>query len=82
MGPSIWSSHRAFATGKGGVAGAVLVADEEGGSVMPKSSSQKVTSQKVATKASKALGDGRSSGRTGSIAGSALAQAEAKKGGK
>ncbi len=42
---------------------------------MPKSSSSKVTSPKVAAKASKALQDGRSSARTRSIAGSALAQA-------
>lgn len=41
---------------------------------MPKSSSSKVTSPKVAAKASKALQDGRSA-RTRSIAGSALAQA-------
>ena len=36
----------------------------------------KVTSAKVATKASKALQDGRSSARTKSIAGSALSQRE------
>ncbi len=36
----------------------------------------KVTSAKVASKASKALSDGRSSARTKSIAGSALAQRE------
>ncbi len=49
---------------------------------MPKSSSQKVTSQRVATKASQALRDGRSSARTRSIAGSAMAQAKAHKRGK
>lgn len=38
---------------------------------MAKSSSAKVTSSKVASKASKALQDGRSSTRTRSIAGSA-----------
>ncbi len=43
--------------------------------MMPKSTgSKKVTSPKVATQASKALRDGRSSDRTRSIAGSALAQ--------
>lgn len=41
---------------------------------------KKVTSAKVASKASKALSDGRSSARTKSIAGSALSQRE--KGGK
>ena len=46
---------------------------------MAKSSSRKVTSKKVATKASKALSDGRSSSRTKSIAGSALAQAKGKR---
>ena len=46
---------------------------------MPKKSSSKVTSPKVASKASKALQDGRSSPRTRSIAGSALAQAKPKK---
>ena len=45
---------------------------------MAKGSSGKVTSPKVATKASKALRDGRSSPRTRSIAGSALAQAKGK----
>lgn len=44
-----------------------------------KSSRGKATSTKVASKASKALSDGRSSARTKSIAASALAQA---KGGK
>lgn len=39
---------------------------------------KKVTSAKVATKASKALSDGRSSSRTKSIAGSALSQRENK----
>lgn len=39
----------------------------------------KVTSKTVATKASKALQDGRSSDRTKSIAGSALSQREKKK---
>jgi len=62
--------------------GATLLAGEEGGRDMPKSSSQKVTSQKVATKASQALRDGRSSARTRSIAGSAMAQAKAHKRGK
>ena len=38
----------------------------------------KTTSPEVANKASKALQDGRSSARTKSIAGSALAQAEGK----
>jgi hypothetical protein len=44
----------------------------------------KVTSKAVASKASKALQDGRSSARTKSIAGSALSQREkpSKKGGK
>jgi len=41
-------------------------------------SSSKVTSTKVARKASAALRDGRSSARTKSIAGSALAQAKSK----
>ncbi len=40
---------------------------------------KKVTSKKVATKASKALKDKRSSGRTKSIAGSALSQREKKR---
>ena len=40
------------------------------------SMAKKVTSAKVATKASKALQDGRSSARTKSIAGSALSQRE------
>jgi len=40
---------------------------------------KKVTSREVATKASKALQDGRSSDRTKSIAGSALSQREKKK---
>ena len=39
---------------------------------------KKVTSKKVATQASKALRDGRSSDRTKSIAGSALSQREKK----
>ncbi len=47
---------------------------------MTKSSSAKVTSSKVASKASKALQDGRSSTRTRSIAGSALAQTRGKRG--
>ncbi len=46
---------------------------------MPKSSSQRVTSHKVAMRASQALRDGRSSARTRSIAGSAMAQAKAHK---
>jgi len=37
---------------------------------------KKVTSAKVASKASKALSDGRSSSRTKSVAGSALSQRE------
>ncbi len=37
---------------------------------------KKITSAKVASKASKALSDGRSSARTKSIAGSALSQRE------
>lgn len=45
---------------------------------MPKKPSDKVTSPKVASKASKALQDGRSSARTRSIAGSALSQAKPK----
>ena len=40
---------------------------------------KKVTSKKVATKASKALKDKRSSRRTKSIAGSALSQREKKR---
>ena len=40
---------------------------------------KKVTSKAVATKASNALKDGRSSARTKSIAGSALSQREKKK---
>ena len=44
-----------------------------------KSSSSKVTSAKVARKASAALRDGRSSTRTKSVAGSALAQAKGKR---
>jgi hypothetical protein len=43
---------------------------------MPKKSSGKATSPKVARKASAALRDGRSSARTQSIAGSALSQAK------
>lgn len=39
----------------------------------------KQTSKKAASKASKALKDGRSSARTKSIAGSALAQSKGKK---
>lgn len=50
--------------------------------LMSKSSHSKVTSRTVAKKASKALQDGRSSTRTRSIAGSALAQARGKKRGK
>lgn len=46
---------------------------------MAKSSKSKITSPKVAAKASKALQDGRSSARTRSIAGSALAQARGAK---
>ena len=45
---------------------------------MAKRSSAKVTSPMVATKASKALQDGRSSARTLSIAANALAQAKGK----
>lgn len=44
-----------------------------------KSSSRKTTSKRVASKASKALKDGRSSLRTKSIAGSALAQAKTRR---
>lgn len=40
---------------------------------------KKVTSAKVASQASKALQDGRSSARTKSLAGSALSQREKKK---
>jgi hypothetical protein len=43
-------------------------------------SEKKVTSKPVASKASAALKDGRSSARTKSIAGSAMAQAKGKKG--
>ena len=46
---------------------------------MSMKSSSKVTSPKVAAKASKALQDGRSSARSRSIAGSALAQAKGKR---
>ena len=46
---------------------------------MTRRSSNKVTSPKVASKASKALADGRSSKRTRSIAASALAQAKSEK---
>lgn len=46
---------------------------------MAKSSSRKVTSSKVASKASKALKDGRTSKSTKSIAGSALSQAKGRK---
>lgn len=45
---------------------------------MAKSSSSRVTSKSVATKASKALSDGRSSARTRAIAASALSQAKSK----
>jgi hypothetical protein len=41
---------------------------------MPKNSQNRVTSKAVASKASKALTDGRSSDRTKSIAASALSQ--------
>lgn len=44
-----------------------------------RSSSRKITSSKVAKKASAALRDGRSGKRTRSIAGSALAQAKSKR---
>ena len=54
-------------------------AGEEGGQAVSKSSSRKVTSPKVASKASKALQDGRTSPNTKSIAASALAQARSKK---
>lgn len=47
---------------------------------MPKRGNSKVTSAKVARKASSVLRDGRSSSRTKSIAASALAQAKGKKG--
>lgn len=46
---------------------------------MAKSSSRKTTSSKVATKASHALRDGRTSKNTKAIAGSALAQAKSHK---
>lgn len=46
---------------------------------MAKSSTRKVTSKRVATQASAALRDGRSSKRTRTVAGSALSQARAKK---
>lgn len=46
---------------------------------MAKSSTRKVTSSKVASKASSALRDGRTSKTTKTLAGSALSQAKAKK---
>lgn len=46
---------------------------------MPKSSSRKVTSPKVASKASKILKDGRYSKTSKSVAASALAQSRSKK---
>lgn len=46
---------------------------------MAKSSTRKVTSDSMATKASNALRDGRTSALTKSLAGSALAQAKANK---
>ena len=46
---------------------------------MGKGSSNRVTSKGVASKASKALNDGRSSARTRSIAASALSQAKSKR---
>jgi hypothetical protein len=49
---------------------------KKGGLLMAKNAKQ--TSAKVATKASKALRDGRSSARTKSIAGSALSQTRKK----
>ena len=49
---------------------------KKGGLLMAKNTNQ--TSAKVATKASKALRDGRSSARTKSIAGSALSQTRKK----
>jgi len=45
---------------------------------MPKSSSKKTSSQKLATKASKVLQNKRSSKTAKSLAGSVLAQAKAK----
>lgn len=50
-----------------------------GGTRMSASSRKKATSATVASKASKALGDGRSSARTKSIAASALSQAKGTK---
>lgn len=47
---------------------------------MPKASASKVTSPKIASKASAALRDGRTSSRTKSIAASALAQASRRRG--
>lgn len=47
---------------------------------MPKAGKSKVTSKRVASKASAALRDGRSSSRTRSIAASALAQAVRRRG--
>lgn len=55
---------------------------QEGGSPVPRRGRSKVTSAKVARKASSALRDGRSSSRTKSIAASALAQAKGNKKGK
>ncbi len=46
---------------------------------MAKSSANKMTSAKVATKASKILGDGRPSPRSKAVAASALAQAKPKR---
>ncbi|MHC0036904.1 hypothetical protein [Pseudoneobacillus sp. C159] len=46
---------------------------------MSKTSTKKVSSTNMATKASKALQDGRTSNLTKSLAGSVLAQAKSKK---
>jgi len=65
--------------GKARAASSTPHAGEKGGQTVSKSSSRKVTSPKVASKASKALQDGRTSPVTKSIAASALSQARSKK---
>jgi hypothetical protein len=69
--------------GSAGVTVSQALEGEEGGKApMAKKGSSKVTSTKVARKASAVLRDGRSSPRTRSVAGSALAQATGKGKGK
>lgn len=77
---SLCASAR-YLMGKSDSGGDTPEQDEEGGigDMAGKTSSNKVTSSKVATKASAALRDGRSSARTKAVAASALAQAKAKK---